>query len=164
MCVVDSNGRLQTVSALRKLDDGQIAVLQNGRPVAFSTAYPTINPRYIRGEQWYVASRPLVLSLDEPGTRAADDSDSNLGPKDKVEFVSFGSAQRMGSNDLVYVGTINNTPAYAPASRLAGVRSELDAKMRTTTDLGRILEDDAFADRFVTEVGDVLSGRRAGTE
>jgi hypothetical protein len=150
MCYVDSSGRLQTIAATRRLSNGDIYVTQNGSDVAFSTAYPTTEPLYIKSANWYVASRPMILDLGN-GTAITTDIDVNTVPN-RVEFVNFGSTMPMSPSDLTYVGSINGTPLYARTSDIGDFRSELDAAMRTTTDLGKMLADKAFADRYTNAI------------
>jgi hypothetical protein len=155
MCVVDSNGRLQTVQAKRYIETGQIYVTRNGQEVAFSTVYPVVEPNYVRGASWYVASRPLILNLDEDdmGGDLDDEIDDALEqPENRVEFVNFGARGPVVMGDVMYVGSIDGTPLYAKISDVGAIRTELNDRLRTTTDLGDILDDEEFADRFVNEI------------
>ena len=150
MCYIDQNGRLQTVSATRNLSNSNVYVTQNGSDVLFSTAYPTSEPYYIKGSSWYMASRPVILDLGN-GTTITTDVDVNTVPN-RIEFVNFGAAQPMMSSDLVYVGSLNGTPLYARSSDVGAFSTDLDAAMRTSSDLSRMLSDKTFADRYVNEI------------
>lgn len=159
MCVVDANGRLQTVQAKRYIETGQIYVTRNGQEVAFSTVYPVAAPNYVRGADWYVASRPLILDLDEDdmGGDLDDEIDDALEqeenlPANRVEFVNFGARGPIVMGDVMYVGSIDGTPLYAKISDVGALRTDLNDRLRTTTDLGDILDDEEFADRFVNEI------------
>ena len=159
MCVVDASGRLQSVDATRYIETGQIYVTRNGQEVAFSTVYPVTEPLYIRSAPWYVASRPLILDLDEDDMggdlddeiKDAVEDQANL-PANRVEFVNFGSRGPIVMGDVMYVGSIEGTPLYAKISDVGALRTELNDRLRTTTDLDDILDDEEFADRFVNEI------------
>jgi opacity protein-like surface antigen len=151
MCYVDQSGRLQTVSATRNLSDGSIYVTRNGQDVMFTNAYPASEPYYVRSAQWYVASRPLIIDLSDGTTVMTADADVTL-PANRIEFVNFGSTQPITSADLVYVGSVDGTPFYARRTDVGAFQTDLDARMRISSDLGDMLEDAAFADRFVNEI------------
>jgi hypothetical protein len=151
MCYVDQGGRLQTVSATRNLSNGSISVSRNGQDVPFATAYPASDPYYVRSASWYVSSRPLVLDLGSHATVTAD-SDTEL-PANRIEFVNFGSTQPIASSELVYVGAVDGTPFYARSTDVGTFQTDLEARMRVTNDLNRMLEDATFADRYVNEIG-----------
>ena len=163
MCYVDQSGRLQTVSATRNLSNNNIYVTRNGSEVAFTTAYPTSEPYYIKGSSWYVSSRPLIVSLEKNDTGADVDYTVNM-PANRIEFVNFGSSQPMAASDLYYVGSVKGTPVYARTSDIGAFQSDLDARMRTTTDLNRMLEDQAFADRYVNEIQTFYMPVEPGTD
>jgi hypothetical protein len=151
MCYVDQNGRLQTVSATRMLSNGNISVMRNGQSVAFTTAYPSSEPYYIKGASWYVASRPLIIDLSNGTTIVTADADATM-PANRVEFVNFGSTQPIATTDLVYVGSVDGTPFYARGSDVGEFRTDLDARMRVSSNLSDMLEDATFADRYVNEI------------
>ena len=151
MCYVDQNGRLQTVSATRNLSNNNIYVSRNGSDVMFSTAYPISEPYYIRNAQWYVASRPLIIDLSNGNTVMTADVDVNTLPN-RIEFVNFGSTTPIASTDLVYVGSVDGTPFYARRTDVGAFQTDLDARMRVSSDLGEMLEDATFADRYVNEI------------
>ena len=50
------------------------------------------------------------------------------------------------------MGSIDGTPLYAKISDVGDLRTELNDRLRTTTDLDDILDDEGFADRFVNEI------------
>jgi hypothetical protein len=159
MCVVDANGRLQTVQATRYIETGQVYVMRNGQEVAFSTVHPVVEPLYIRSAPWYVASRPLILDLDDNdmGGDLDDEIDDALErqenlPANRVEFVNFGARGPLVMGDVMYVGSIDGTPLYAKISDVGELRTDLNDRLRTTTDLDDILDDEEFADRFVNEI------------
>ena len=159
MCVVDTSGRLQTVEATRYIETGQIYVTRNGQEVAFSTVYPVVTPNYVRSADWYVASRPLILALneDDMGGDIDDEIDDAIEqmddlPANRVEFVNFGARGPLVMGDVMYVGSIDGTPLYAKISDVGDLRTDLNDRLRTTTDLGDILDDEEFADRFVNEI------------
>lgn len=162
MCYVDQNGRLQTVSAVRNLSNRNVYVTRNGADVLFATAYPTSGPYYIKDSSWYVASRPLILDLGK-GTAITTDIDVTTVPN-RVEFVNFGSSQPISSADLTYVGSINGTPLYARASDVGTFQSDLDAQLRMSSDLNRMLADQAFADRYVNEIQTFYMPVEPGTD
>lgn len=156
MCVVDQSGRLQMVNATRRLDSNQIYVTQNGQEVLFTTVYPLSEPHYVKGAPWYVAARPLVLNLDADDMGGdvddeLDDAAENL-PANRVEFVNFGATQPLPMGDVLYVGSIDGTPLYAKRSDIGGLLPDLEAKLRVSTDLDEVLDDEAFADRFANEI------------
>src|SRR5262249_44821857 len=141
MCIVNSqSGQLEMVNATRLLDTREIVVVRNGQPTAFATAYPANDPYYVQNSSWYVASRPLVISLDaKTGTRT--DAKVEL-PANRIELVNFGSTTPLMSNDLVYVGSVNSTPLFARRSDVASdLMSDLQTKLSTTHDLETILAD-----------------------
>jgi hypothetical protein len=134
-------------------------VTRNGQEVAFSTVYPVASPNYVRGADWYVASRPLILDLDEDdmGGDLDDEIDDAIEqmdnlPANRVEFVNFGARGPVVMGDVMYVGSIDGTPLYAKISDVGALRTDLNDRLRTTTDLGDILDDEEFADRFVNEI------------
>jgi hypothetical protein len=150
MCVVGESGRLETLSATRSLDDGEITVRQNGGEVAFDAAHPAVAPRYIRGASWYVASQPLVLSLDETEAKPANgDAASDLGPVDRLELVVVGSPQTKPTRALAFVGSVGGASVFAQAGDIAALRTELDVRLRVSAELRDVLADDRFADRFL---------------
>jgi len=162
MCYVDQSGRLQTVSAVRNLSNSNVYVTRNGSNVLFSTAYPTSEPYYIKGSSWYVASRPMILDLGH-GTTITTDVDVNTVPN-RIEFVNFGASQPMSSSDLYYVGSTNGTPLYARTSDIGAFQSDLDAAMRTSSDLNKMLADQKFADRYVNEIQTFYMPVEPGTD
>jgi len=162
MCYVDQSGRLQTVSAARNLSNSNVYVTRNGSDVLFSTAYPVSEPYYIKNSSWYVASRPMILDLGH-GTTITTDVDVNTVPN-RVEFVNFGSSQPIASSDLTFVGSINGTPVDARQSDIGSFQTDLDAAMRTSSDLGRMLADQAFADRYVNEIQTFYMPVEPGTD
>jgi len=162
MCYVDQSGRLQTVSAVRNLSNSNIYVTRNGSDVLFSTAYPVSEPYYIKNSSWYVASRPMILDLGH-GTTITTDVDVNTVPN-RVEFVNFGSSQPITSSDLYFVGSINGTPLYARQSDIGSFQTDLDTAMRTSSDLNRMLADQAFADRYVNEIQTFYMPVEPGTD
>lgn len=162
MCYIDQNGRLQTVSATRNLSNRNVYVMQNGQDVLFTTAYPTTEPYYIKTASWYMASRPVILDLGN-GTTITTDIDVNTVPN-RIEFVNFGAAQPMMSSDLMFVGSINGTPLYARSSDVGAFQTDLEAAMRTSSDLARMLADKAFADRYVNEIQTFYLPVEPGTE
>jgi hypothetical protein len=151
MCYIDQNGRIQTVSAVRNLSNNNIYVSRNGSDVLFSTAYPASEPYYVKSASWYVASRPLIIDLSNGTTITTVDADVTM-PANRIEFVNFGSTMPIASTDLVYVGSVDGTPFYARTSDVGEFRTDLDTRMRVSTDLGEMLEDATFADRYVNEI------------
>jgi hypothetical protein len=139
------------VSATRNLSNNQILVTRNGSDVMFTTAYPATEPVYIKGAGWYVASRPLIIDLSNGNTVVTADVDTNTLPN-RIEFVNFGSAMPIASTDLVYVGSVDGTPFYARRTDIGEFQTDLDARMRISTDLGKMLEDATFADRYTNEI------------
>jgi len=162
MCYVDQSGRLQTVSAARNLSNSNVYVTRNGSDVLFSTAYPVSEPYYIKNSSWYVASRPMILDLGH-GTAITTDVDVTTVPN-RVEFVNFGSSQPIASSDLYFVGSINGTPLYARQSDIGSFQTDLDATMRTSSDLNRMFADQAFADRYVNEIQTFYMPVEPGTD
>lgn len=162
MCYVDESGRLRTVSAVRNLSSRNIYVTRNGTDVLFSTAYPSSSPYYVKDASWYVASRPLILDLGK-GTTITTDIDVTTVPN-RIEFVNFGASQPIMTSDLVYVGSIDGTPLYGRTSDVGAFQSDLDARMRLSSDLARMLEDQAFADRYVNEIQTFYMPVEPGTE
>lgn len=156
MCVVDQNGRLQIVNATRNLQTRNVYVTRNGQDVLFSTAYPVSDPFYVKGAPWYVAARPLVLNLDknDMGGDVDDELDdaAEKMPANRVEFVNFGATQPLPMGDVLYIGSIDGTPLYATRSDIGGLMPDLEAKLRVTTDLDKVLDDETFATRFANEI------------
>ena len=151
MCVVNSNGQLEMVNATRDLGTREIFVNRNGQRVAFSTAYTASDPYYIQNSSWYVANRPLIISLEPAGTTRTD-VDVTL-PANRIELVNFGSTTPLMSNDLVYVGSAHGTPLYAKRADVAvDLMPDLQAKLRTSNDLEVVLGDSAFADRYTAGI------------
>jgi hypothetical protein len=137
MCVVNPQGfQIQTVQAIRTLNDNKVYVMQNGQRVAFEMAHPATAPIYVRNATWYMSDQPLVVNLEtDPKVAVAD--------RNRIELVLFGSpAQRSGS-DLTFVGTINGTPVYASQTDVAPFQARLQTQLATTTDLSTILRADA---------------------
>ena len=151
MCYVDQNGRLQMVTATRNLSNSNIYVTRNGQEVLFSTAYPISEPYYIRNASWYMASRPLIIDLSNGTTITTVDADVTM-PANRIEFVNFGSRQPIATTELTYVGSVDGTPFYARRTDVGAFQTDLDARMRVSSDLGRMLEDATFADRYVNEI------------
>jgi hypothetical protein len=153
MCVVGTDGRLQTVDATRYIDSRQIVVSRNGEEVAFSTVHPVSEPLYIRSANWYVTSRPFIIDMDADLTDTGDDLDVDVVPENRIELVTFGTRAPLAASEMTFVGTIDGTPVYARTSDLGGLRVDLDRELAITSDLGDILDDeDEFTDRFVNEV------------
>ena len=160
MCVVSPEGRLQTVQGTRYLESGEIYVTRNGQEVLFSTAYPVVEPYYVRGAPWYIANEPLMVALgtDDMGGDVDDELDDavedmeDLSDADRVEFVRFGTTGPLPMGEVLYVGSIDGTPLYATRSDIGSLLPELERRLSTTRDLDEVLEDEAFADRFVNEI------------
>ena len=156
MCVVDETGRLQMVDATRHLSDNQIYVTKDGQDVLFTTAYPATEPHYIKGAPWYVAARPLVLNLDKHDMGGdvddeLDDAAEKL-PANRVEFVNFGATQPLPMGEVLFIGSIDGTPLYATRSDIGDMLPDLESRLRVTTDLDKVLDDEAFATRFANEI------------
>lgn len=167
MCVVEENGQLRSISASRNPLDNQVYVTHNGQEVTFTTVYPAREPLYIKGAPWYVASRPLILELeaDDMGGDVDDEIDDAIEqmPENRLEFVNFGSTQPLATGEVLYVGSIDGTPLYATRSDIGGFMSELQGKLAVSTDLDDILDDEAFADRYVTEIQTFYMAVEPGT-
>jgi hypothetical protein len=159
MCVVGDDGRLQTVDATRYLESGQIFVTRNGREVAFTTAYPITEPRYVRGAPWYIANQPLVVALnfDDMGGDVDDELDDAIEnqdelPADRLEFVRFGSTGPLPMGDVLYIGSMDGTALYATRADIGSLLPELEQRLTGNRDLDDVLDDEEFADRFVNEI------------
>jgi len=144
------------ISATRRLSDNQIYVTKNGEDVLFSTAYPVSEPQYIKGAPWYIAARPLVLNLDKHDMGGdvddeLDDAAEKL-PKDRMEFVSFGATQPLPMGDVLFIGQIDGTPLYATRSDIGDLMPELERRLAVSRDLDKVLDDEAFATRFATQI------------
>lgn len=137
MCVLTDDYGVEMVQAQRVVGTNRIYVTRNGREVAFNTAYPVSEPVYVRSARWYVADQPLIVDLTRENFEA-----------NRFEFVRFGTATRMPARDLMFVGTINGTPLWARTSEVGALRTDLENRLRGTSELDEILADQAFAERF----------------
>ena len=89
---------------------------------------------------WIVASSPNAEPRISAGARAAT-----------AECCAV-STQPIASMDLVYVGSVDGTPFFARRSDVGVFQTDLDARLRVTTDITDMLEDAAFRDRYVNEI------------
>ena len=129
VCVVDptSGTGIRMQPAVYMIESGDTLVTVGGNRVPLNNAIG--NVMVARNADWYVRGQPLVMEV---------------GP-DRVEFISYGSARQVTSNDLEFVGRVNGYPVYIEAAAAAEVRDELgdlrDARQRN--DLGDILEEES---------------------
>lgn len=156
MCVVGADGQLRMVNGWRDLADGGVYVSQNGLDVPFSTAYPAASPTYVKGAPWYVAARPLVVGFDSHDLGGdvddeLDDAAEKLA-RNRMEFVNFGATQPLPMGEVLYIGQIDGTPLYATRADIGGLLPDLEARLRVSRDLDQVLNDEAFATRFATEI------------
>jgi chromosome condensin MukBEF MukE localization factor len=54
--------------------------------------------------------------------------------------------------DVLYIGSIDGTPLYATRSDIGDLMPDLEARLRASRDLDDVLDDEAFATRFATEI------------
>lgn len=157
MCVLTDDYEVEMVRASRVVGTDRIYVMRNGREVAFNTAYPVSAPIYVRSARWYVADQPLVVDFtaEDPGDidDELDDMIENRITADRfeanrLEFVRFGTATRVPTRDLMFVGTIDGTPLWARTTEVGALRTDLENRLRVTSELDEILDDEAFAARF----------------
>ena len=127
VCVVDPTApggiRMQTATLVESRDT---FVVVGGNRTRIGQAVGT-GVRVATGADWYVRGQPLVMSV---GTQ-------------RVEFTTYGGAQRIAGQDLAYLGTVNGFPVYADRDDVADVINELNELNRTRpgTDLGVILNE-----------------------
>lgn len=186
-CVVSEGGEILWVDAFRTPDG--LFVVEDGERVLFAEAYPAAGPLYVRSAGWYVRDEPLMLVDRDEWTDEQDEAMEDLeqareeieeGDLDdaaewlaeasagldptRFEYVRFGEPTAFGTTeDLVFLGTVDGTPVYAPARDVdARVQSRLDRYHQTTTDLEVILMTDrALAD--VATLGPVYVAVEPGT-
>lgn len=161
MCVVTDDYGVEMVEASRVVGTNRIYVMRNGREVAFNTAYPVSEPVYVRSSRWYVADQPLVVDLASEDAGDIDDElddaiENRIEAADyeanRFEFVRFGTATRMPARDLMFVGTIDGTPLWARTTEVGMLRTELQNRLRVTSELDEILDDEDFAERFAKQI------------
>ena len=161
MCVVTDDYGVEIVQASRVVGTNRIFVMRNGREVAFNTAYPVSEPLYVRSARWYVADQPLVVDLASEDYGDVDDElddaiENRIEAEDyeanRFEFVRFGTPTRMAANDMMFVGTIDGTPLWARTSEVGMLRTELQNRLRVTSELDEILDDEDFAERFANQI------------
>jgi hypothetical protein len=73
-------------------------------------------------------------------------------PADRLEFVRFGTTGPLPIGEVLYIGSIDGTALYATRSDIGGLLPELESRLSTTRDLGAVLDDEEFADRFANEI------------
>lgn len=156
MCVVGADGEIQMVNGWRNLADRQVYVSRDGLDVPFSTAYPAAFPTYVKGAPWYVAAQPLVVSFDRDDLAGdVDDELDDAAEKlagNRMEFVNFGATQPLPMGEVLYIGRIDGTPLYATRTDIGDLLPDLEAHLRASRDLDQVLNDEAFATRFATEI------------
>lgn len=153
MCVLEADGDLVWVDAVRVPSEGRTYVVRNGRDVVFSTVYPADRPLYVETADWYVANEPFTLDLLEEDAEELDerledegidvDIDAEDFEANRIEFVTFGPTRTMAPADLVYLGSVDGTPVYARPGDVTEIRTDLVTWHERSTDLRVILRRDA---------------------
>jgi hypothetical protein len=139
VCVVNpQTDQLETVSALYMPASRDTMVTVNGQQVNFEQAFPNRAPLYAANADWFIAGRPLELSVN--GTR--------------TEWVSFGGPRSIEPSDLALLGTLNGTPIYAANEDVAELRSDLMDLQRATTnrDLSQMARERAEVARDLANI------------
>jgi hypothetical protein len=139
VCVVNpSTDQLETVSAMYMPASRDTMVTVNGQRVNFDQAFPNRAPLYAANADWFVAGRPLELTVD--GTRS--------------EWVSFGGPRSIEPSDLALLGTLNGTPIYVAADEAARLRTDLSGLQRATSsrDLAQIARERADVARDIASI------------
>ena len=126
VCVVDPTApgglRMQTATLVEGRDT---FVVVGGSRTRIGQAVGNVT--VATGADWYVRGQPLVMTVG----------------RNRTEFTTYGSSQRIASQDLAYLGTVNGFPVYADRDDVSDVISELNELNRTRagTDLGVILNE-----------------------
>ena len=97
----------------------------NGQEVLLRNAVG--NVMVAQNADWYVRGQPLSMMVG----------------KEKVEFVTTGTARMVESSDLAFLGTINGMAIYADKDDVTDIREEIDELNRANrgSDLAKILEE-----------------------
>lgn len=122
ICVVDpASYDVEYVPAVFVPSTRDTLVVENGQRVDFERVYPERAPLYVAGADWYMAGRPLEVTV--AGTTS--------------EWVSYGGPRVIEPDELVFLGTVQGTPVYADRSA-AALQAMLSAS--PTPDLSARLE------------------------
>ena len=97
MCLVDptSQSGVQTLSAERNLTTGDTTIMRNGVKTRISDV--TSGVPVASNADWYIRGEPFSIGYD----------------KNKLMFVTVGSARTIDANDLDFIGTVNGMPVFA---------------------------------------------------
>jgi hypothetical protein len=128
VCVVDltqANG-LRMQNAIYLPASGDTMVVMNGSRVRLAQSVG--NVMTVRNADWYVAGRPLEITIN----------------KDKMSYGTEGGAVMIESGKLAYLGTVNGYPVYANRDVVADVASKVAAARAAdaSRDLGAIIAAD----------------------
>lgn len=127
VCVIDptATGGIRMQQAVFVHDSGDTLVVVNGNRVPLNQAVGTV--AVARDADWYVRGAPLNVTIGNQ----------------TWEFVTYGGATMVQSNDLAFLGTVNGMPVYANAAEIQDVREELDEARaaRADGDFAKILEE-----------------------
>ncbi|HEY0809735.1 MAG TPA: outer membrane beta-barrel protein [Longimicrobiales bacterium] len=128
ICVVDPTApgglRMQSATLVESRDT---FIVVGGTRTPISSANLGSGVTVATGSDWYVRGQPLVMTVG----------------RSRVEFATYGGAQRIASQDLAYLGTVNGFPVYADRDDVSSFITELDQlnRSRPNTDLGVLLND-----------------------
>jgi hypothetical protein len=128
VCVVDPTApggiRMQTATLVESRDT---FIVSGTTRTPIGQANLGGNVMVATGADWYVRGQPLVMTVG----------------RQRVEFATYGGAQRIAGQDLAFLGTVNGFPVYADRDDVADVINELNElnRSRPGTDLGVLLNE-----------------------
>jgi hypothetical protein len=129
VCVIDPTApggiRMETTAFYMSNAPRDTMITVNGQEVLLRNAVG--NVMVAQNADWYVRGQPLSIMVG----------------KEKVEFVTTGTARMVESSDLAFLGTINGMAIYADKDDVTDIREEIDELNRANrgSDLAKILEE-----------------------
>jgi hypothetical protein len=127
VCVVDptTGAGIRTQSALFYPARGDTVVLVNSREVPLRDAFG--NVFVASNADWYIRGQPLTLMVG----------------RERIEYVTYGTAHMVQASDLAFLGTVNGVPVYADRDDVSDIRDELEDlnQAQRGADLARLMTE-----------------------
>jgi hypothetical protein len=127
VCVVDptTGAGIRTQSALFYPARGDTVVLVNSREVPLRDAFG--NVFVASNADWYIRGQPLTLMIG----------------RERIEYVTYGTAHMVQASDLAFLGTVNGVPVYADRDDVSDIRDELEDlnQAQRGADLARLMTE-----------------------
>jgi hypothetical protein len=127
VCVIDPTlgSGIRTESALFYPSRGDTVVVVNGNEVALRNSVG--NVMVASNADWYIRGQPLTMTIG----------------RERMEYVTYGTAHMVQASDLAYLGTVNGVPVYADRDEVSDIRDELEDLNRAQrgADLARLLQE-----------------------